>query len=81
LLHAAAALAHTARLSGAISEQLNGIRSNLIGLILHVVSRASLQIGIAGEGTCKKVALTAGYFADVIAALGLICDDPDLLRA
>ena len=79
LLHAAAALAHRARLSRAISEHLDGIRSHLMGLILHVVSSAGLKIGIACEATGEKVALITGYFAQVFTILGFIRDDSHLL--
>jgi hypothetical protein len=79
LLHAATALTHRAGLSRTIRQHLDGIRSQFVGLILHVVSCAGLKIGVAREATSEKVALITGYFAQVFTVWGLIRDDPHLL--
>ena len=54
LLHAAASLAHAAGLSGTIREHLDGIRSQFVSPIFHVVSRARFKIGVAREGAREE---------------------------
>ncbi len=55
LLHAAAALAETSCPPCTIRQHLDDVASHLLGLILHVVSCASLQIGIACEPAGEEI--------------------------
>ena len=81
LFHAAASLPHAAGLSGTSGEHLDGIRSELERLILHVVTGTGFEIRIARESIRKEISLTTRHLAKIFAPLRFSGDDPHLLSA